>query len=171
MALLAYPVQLVNGGSYDQSTLVEQLVIAAPRQMNWREFDSRITQVCEAVGGLWVLSVPTFKPFTQLLVKMARELPVATVLQISNQAVVQVRVEICQPYDGGADSTSAALSSIKNLPGCEINFEFHYPHVGGDKQPRTQVSLAVKVPFLLNTLRRILDTSCLTVVQVYDFWE
>lgn len=36
MSLLAYPVRLVAGETYDQSTLTEQLIVAAPRSTNFQ---------------------------------------------------------------------------------------------------------------------------------------
>jgi hypothetical protein len=40
--------------------------------------------------GLFVLTVPTFKPFTEILVKIAHSLPQSQILEISNQRTVQV---------------------------------------------------------------------------------
>lgn len=96
----------------------------------------------EVLGGLFLLKAPTFKPFTEILLKMARDLPSLTVLQISNQHVVQVR---CEWLVVNERVCLVVLDSLKNSPGCEVNFEFRFPDVGTAENPRKQISLAVKV--------------------------
>lgn len=119
-------------------------------------------QASEITGGLWVATVPTFKPFTEVLIQLAAALPSATLLQISNQFVVQLRVQV-------PSIRPQALQSLRNIPGCDLNFQFEYPHVGGDARPNTQVSFAVLVPVLLPVLRTCINNN-IDIVQVYDFW-
>lgn len=116
----------------------------------------------EVVGGLWVMNVPTFKPFTEVLLQIATELPSATLLQISNQFVVQLRVEV-------PPTRKESLKRLQAISGCDLKFEFAYPHVGGDQRPLTQVSFAVLVPVLLSVLRTCLNNN-ITIVQIYDFY-
>ena len=170
MSLLAYPLKQGIGEAYDEETLIEQVIATAPRGTDWKDVDSRITEISEVVGGVWVFTVPTFKPFTEVLIRIASQLPSATLLQISNQKVIQVRVEIpARDPKNPQQGLPEILRGFNKLPGCHVNFDFQYPHVGGDERPRTQVSLAVQVPFLLSVIRHCIDQDIL-VVQVYDFW-
>lgn len=92
LQLLALPVKSVGGAEYTAELMVEQVVILAPKSnIKWRKIDDRIQgQQVVMDKGLFVLTIPTFKPFTEILLKIARVLPQSQVLEISNQRTVQV---------------------------------------------------------------------------------
>jgi hypothetical protein len=168
MAALAYPLRLAIGDSYEASSLVEQLVVTAPQHIKWSTVDSRITRVSQVVDGLWLLTIPTFKLFTEVLINIAEAIPLATVLQISNQSVIQLKVEI---LDVGTQQQAVTISDLNHLSGCEVKFQFHYPFLG-EQQPNTQVSLAVQVPFLFSVIRYCMKNCArIRIVQIYDFYD
>jgi len=60
--LLAIPSEYGFGDAYDKTKLVEQLVLHLPGQApEWEDVDPRI-QSEKVLDGLYVLTVPTFKP-------------------------------------------------------------------------------------------------------------
>lgn len=148
------------------------MIVVAPESFNWHGFDPRVLRA-DRIGaqssghaGLWVLTVQTFKPFSELLVKMAREAPSCTILQVSNQYELQVRVEI--PREMSAQTKETVLAGLENSDGCALNFEFAYPKIG-DSDSETQLSLTVKAPALLRVLGYCMKHG-LRIVQVYDFY-
>lgn len=103
LQLMALPVLSVAGSEYTPSRMIEQIVILVPtnspssspsfrpKPVKWRTIDERIdAQSVVLEKGLYVLTVPTFKPFTEILLKIARSIPSSQILEVSNQRVVQV---------------------------------------------------------------------------------
>jgi len=171
MTAIAYPLRKFVGESYDESRLIEELLIAAPRRIDWStSVDKRIVLRSELANGLVVLSVPTFKPFTEVMLTIAEKVPSATVLQISGQSVIQVRVEV---VDGSISATREVIENVKTLTGCELLFQFKYPTSGiADREARVQLALAVQTVSLLSTIRYCQDrANGIDIVQLYDFFE
>ena len=82
----------------------------------WSRLDERIRwRKAHATDSsrLYVLEVPTFKPFTSVLEGMARHLPGARVLEISKNATVQVS-DVCSlmPTQAKSPSPPSPLSPL-----------------------------------------------------------
>ncbi|CAE8659898.1 unnamed protein product [Polarella glacialis] len=169
LQLLATPFLMLGsesgfGDSYDESKMVEQLVVQVPStdlQPKWKELDSRIQAEIQVVPGLHVLKVPTFRALTEVLCLVAKALPHARVLEISNQRHVQMRVEL--------RDHEPQLRQLAALTGCEVMFKFKYPTDGSCQPPTTSVSLCIAVPYLLATIR-FCNRIGVEVRQVFDFY-
>jgi len=163
LQLLAMPLKAYMGvESYDEvrDKLVEQVVIrCANTEPEWKKIDPRIQDVVMVLPQLYTAIIPTFKPFTEVLLKMARNRDIQ-ILQISNQDQVQVRVEIRDP---------SQLRDLENKNGCKVMFEYQFPVDGSGEQPATTVSLCVEIPFLMDLIR-FCQTSGIAVMQVYDWY-
>lgn len=102
LQLMALPIKSVAGSEYTPSRMIEQIVVLVPpespsgsprpiKPVKWRSIDERIeAQSVVSEKGLYVLTVPTFKPFNEIVLKIARNIPSSQILEISNQRVVQV---------------------------------------------------------------------------------
>ena len=121
--------------------------------------------------------MPTFKPLTEILLKLAAADSWLSVLQISNNDQVQVRVEL-HPATVAND-----LLLLEEKRGCQVMFSYQFPVDGtpvessaqngsgaGGQQVATTVSLCVDVPYLLAVLR-FCSTQGIVVKQVYDWWS
>eukprot|EP00929_Paragymnodinium_shiwhaense_P054678 TRINITY_DN27413_c0_g1_i1.p1 TRINITY_DN27413_c0_g1~~TRINITY_DN27413_c0_g1_i1.p1 ORF type:complete len:1588 (+),score=423.13 TRINITY_DN27413_c0_g1_i1:99-4862(+) len=163
LELMALPCKMMFGDNYDESKMVEELVVQLPKDriIDWNKVDQRIQKHTMICPGLWVISVPTFLPFTSILLRLAKE-PNMRVLQISNQRQVQVLVTLRDERE--------QLGQLQCLPGCQVLFNYKFPTDGSNMPPGLRVTLCVNVPYLLSTLR-----SCqrlqVEIVQVYDFWS
>ena len=119
-----------------------------------------VPQVQQLLPELYTIIVPTFKPLTQILLRLSELLELA-VLQISNQRQVQVRVQLRR---------ESQLATLRERPGLQVMFNYQFPVDGSGQPPPTTVSLCVEVPYLL----RVIHTCRLeeiTIMQVYDFWS
>ena len=96
----------------------------------------------EPVCGLYVAELPTFKPFTDTLRALARAIPSAAAVSVSNNDIVQVKVR----------SPSEAPLEGEN---------FRFVSVGV-----SYASLTVRAKDLLALMRR----DDVEVAQVYDFY-
>jgi hypothetical protein len=68
LPLLSMPENSGFGESYDTSKMVEQLVVMRPadaKDLDWHKIDERISNVRCPTKGLYIMSVPTFKPLTR----------------------------------------------------------------------------------------------------------
>ena len=173
MQLLALPVKASLGDSYDPSKLVEQLLIMVPGKFNWAHVDKRIVPLAEFDHGLSVLQVPTFKPFTEVLVNIANEVPGAVLVQVSNYSVIHVKMEV------DSNRLDATLKQFASVKGVTVNFDFKYPSVINKPQVAGEpvsidpvyVSLTVQIPALLNFIRRCESwKSSAKIFQIYDFF-
>ena len=164
LALLAVPLKYTLGDSYDASTLHEEVVLFSPEasKVEWRRFDPRII-ARSVTADLVVLKVPTFRHLTGVLVSLAG-LPEARLIEISNQAEVQVCVLV---------DSAAKLDRLRAQHGCTVMFDFRYPTDGEEKVreggPIQRVSLCVMIPFLLNIVRECGKIG-VQVHQIYDWW-
>lgn len=174
LQLLALPVRSVCGDDYTPELLVEQLVVLVPtklgRRIDWTDIDDRISAHQVASGrGLYILTVPTFKPFTEILLKMAKRLPQSQVLEISNQRVVQVKVIL--PAAADTDEAEATLlAKLANVNGCSVMFSFRYPV---DGSPSSRPPLCVSVRSSTLALIRFINACSalhISVKQIYDFY-
>eukprot|EP00927_Polykrikos_kofoidii_P039712 TRINITY_DN34044_c0_g1_i1.p1 TRINITY_DN34044_c0_g1~~TRINITY_DN34044_c0_g1_i1.p1 ORF type:complete len:1636 (-),score=267.52 TRINITY_DN34044_c0_g1_i1:22-4929(-) len=191
---LSQPIKFAFGESYEgKSSLTEELVVLLEdaAQLNvgdavgsahvWKSLiDTRIAaepgllnSTASKDAALWILTVPTFKPLTEILKKVARRLTSARVLEISGQSEVQMRVST----DPSRNSLTfhEVVAALGRIAGCQVMFDYQFPPVGGEErmkaadQRRTEISLCVMVPYLLHAIR-CCTSMCLEVVQVYDFW-
>jgi hypothetical protein len=169
LALLAWPLRLALGDENPTGLYVEQLLVAAPTGVDFRALDGRVLAAREVAPGIYVLDVPTFKPLTLVLQRMASALPAAVVLQVSNHAALQVKVIVpaAASVAAAAPPPLQLLAQLGALHGCSELFRFEMPPVGGAELPPTQVALAVEAPALLSLLRFTLQRGL--GVQVYDF--
>lgn len=93
---------------------------------------------------------------------IADRVPSATVLQISNNTEVQVRIIL---------SSSEHAVKFTGLPGCTEALSFAYPPVGGVANPQ-QLCLSVETPHLLNVCRFLLSHPQYgRIHQIYDFFN
>jgi len=162
MPLLALPESSGFGEGYDQEKMIEQLVVLRPtdaEEVDWHRIDERISNVRCPVKGLFIMSVPTFKPLTEVLMKLSLRKSMR-VLEVSNQRHIQVRVTVPQP--------EPFIQMLSMQHGCEVMFNFKYPTDGSADAPGTIVPLCVAVPYLLAVLR-FCQTEGIAVDQVYDF--
>lgn len=173
LQLLALPVRSVCGDDYTPELMIEQLVVLVPtnaaRELRWEELDDRISAVQVLEGeGLYVLTVPTFKPLTEILRKMAKQLPQSQILEISNQRVVQVKVLL--PPSSTDEEEAALMAKLGNVNGCSVMFNFRYP-VDGSPSPRPRMCVSLRVSTLsLIRLFNVCTTMHVTIEQVYDFY-
>jgi len=125
-------------------------------------------------GFLWILRVPTFKPFTKVLQAMSQAVPFARILEISGHKELQVRVTAGGKKDKLVN-LEGLVQRLNMLTGCQVMFTFQLPQSSDiekalkESEKKHEISLCVEVRFLLEVLRqcRVLD---LTVYQVYDYW-
>ena len=143
----------------DKAPVEELLIRTGPNEPDWAALDARIAEVCMLLPELYTVVVPTFKPLTEILIKLS-ELPELEVLSISNQAQVQVRV---QTFGEGQ------LVELRQRRGVEVMFDYKFPVDGSGQPPPTSASVCVEVPYLLSMIRfcRAINVD---VMQVYDFW-
>jgi hypothetical protein len=193
LQLLALPLRAIGGETYDDNEMVEELVVSVPKvaaahgaaavdTAAWRAFDPRIRAVRHVAASLYVLTVPTFKPFSGVVLNIARArdaLAGARILLVSNQTEVQMKVCIPRAHGAmgaaGGDAEHAEYvctlkTRMSELRGCEVLFEFTLPVDGTQQRPGTMVALAVTVPFLCGVVRA-LDELGMQVLQVYDFFS
>ena len=159
MSLMAAPLQAALGNEYDDETQFEEVVIICPLAPQWQQLDARI-QHRHIVDDLYVLRVPTFKPLTKVLMKLAA-VPTARLVEISNQSHVQMVVT--------APQRICIEDVLKNQEGCEILFDFAYPTDGSAALPLNRVALSAAIPYLLNIMR-VCEENQVCVHQVYDWW-
>jgi hypothetical protein len=79
---LAKPLKMVTGEENHTEAEVEELVLAAPAGAEWFSIDGRIRVVASPAPGVYVLTVPSFKPLTEVLAAIARAQPAAVLLQV-----------------------------------------------------------------------------------------
>lgn len=172
MAALAYPLRLALGEDNADVAdgFVEELVFLAPSASGalLTAADARLRGARAVVEGVFVATVPTFKPLTEVLTNLAVAVPAAQLQLVSNHATLQVKLVADAPEARKRAAQEAALDGAKERLGCEPLFEFTMPEgcFNGAKPPR-QLALAVAAPALLSLLR--LCRTCELSVQVYDF--
>ncbi len=137
--LAAKPILFFQGTDYPKETLIERLLVTAPRRTQW---PACVREAREVARGVWELTVGTFKPLTAALLELAK-LPACTVLLVSNNSVLQVRVGSLPP---------ARLEEIAARFGCRVASQFAYPPVGGVPNP-PQTCLQVETRHLLAVVR------------------
>jgi len=164
LQLLALPLKALLGESYaDPAQMVEQLVVLTGEQEpDWLALDDRITEPVRLVPKLYTIEVPTFKPMTEILLKLSTDSSLR-VLQISNQDQVQVRAEI------HPDQVKHAVGLLREKRGCEVMFDYAFPTDGTQNAVWTTVSLCVEIPYLLGLLR-FCKSHGIVVKQIYDWW-
>jgi hypothetical protein len=172
MAALAYPLRLALGEDNADVAdgFVEELVFLAPSASGalLTAADARLRGARVVAEGVFVATVPTFKPLTEVLTNLAVAVPAAQLQLVSNHATLQVKLVADAPEARKRAAQEAALDGAKERLGCEPLFEFTMPEgcFNGAKPPR-QLALAVAAPALLSLLR--LCRTCELSVQVYDF--
>lgn len=174
MQLLALPVLASLGDTYDPSKLVEQLLVMAPGKFTWAHVDKRIVPLTEFEQGITVLQVPTFKPFTEVLINIANAVPAAILLQVSNYSSIHVKIEA---ESKSAESVAKQFAAIK---GVTVNFDFKYPDIVNNPNPGDEnankgspiyISITVQLPALFHFIRRChTDIKGVKIFQIYDFF-
>jgi len=154
--------------------MIEQIVVLLPRELNvnWKELDDRIhsAQRISVSHGVHIVNVPTFKPLTEVLLKIAKKLPEARVLEISNLQVIQAKVILPRSCDS-EQAEEVLLAKLKAINGCTVMFSFRYPVDGTPAaRPPLSVSLRVSTLALIQTIQ-VCWSLDIEVRQIYDFWE
>ena len=144
----------------DKAPIEELLVRTGLRPPDWAGLNAQIKGVRQLLPELYVLTVPTFKPLTAALLKLA-QVPEIEVLRISNQEQLQVRVQFRR---------DAQLDALRGKHGVQVMFQYTFPVDGTGKAPPTTASLCVEAPYLLSTIR-FCSRHDIDVMQVYDFWN
>jgi hypothetical protein len=180
LQLLALPVIAASGAEYSNPELmVEQLVVLLSNndmKVNWFQLDSRIKEANQVSSdhGVHILVVPTFKPLTEIILKIARKFPEAQLLELSNQQSIQVKVTLPSSTPQliiTEESEATLLSKLKTLHGCEVMFSYRCP-VDGTPSTRVPLSVSLRVSTLsLIRLIQLCSTLRITVNQVYDFYN
>ena len=133
--------------------------------------DVRAVQQAEC-GQVIIMCVPPFKAMGEVLAQIACKVPTARVLEISNQAEVQVRVS-CRAH---GEAEAAAEAWIARLgPGVEVVARYQMPISGesATEPARKQIALGVAVPYLMQLLRGcsgIARDEAVRLEQVYDYY-
>ena len=157
--LAAKPILLVTGTEYPQETLIERLLVTAPRRTKWPGASlavpaivcspaffpppaASVREAREVARGVWELTVGTFKSFTAALQELAA-LPACTLLLASNNSLLQVRI---------GSLPDARLPELAARFGCRPATRFTYPAVGGVPNA-PQTCLQVETRHLLDVLR------------------
>ena len=138
---------------------------------------------------LLVIQTPPFKPFGEILFRLALKFPNARVLEVSNQPEVQIKISMDSRVEENKEEnltkqellgwfsdldTSVCVSNVagvtldrKDSKGKDILVSVDYTLL--DKR---YIGLGVKCPILLNVLRRVAHLHPrLRLEQVYDFWS
>ena len=186
--LMAMPLRAALGGEgyledgADPERFLEEIVLYAriKGEASLAAFfrgavDPRISEVKAvephlAAGGgqIIVLTVPPFKALGEVLVALARAVPTARVLEISNQSEVQVRVSCEAHREAEAEAWLARLR-----PGVEPVARYQFPIAAesATAPARKQIALRVAATQLMSLMRGCGDEGgALRVEQVYDFW-
>lgn len=150
--LAAKPILAVTGTSYPKETLIERLLVVAPRTTVWPKC---VLEVRELTMCTFVLTIGTFKHFTPALEELSR-LDLA-LLQVSNNSVVQVRL------------SEPAKENELLLQFGTVATQFRYPAVGHITfEP--QLCLQVPVVKLLPLIRHC-TAKGIKIHQIYDFFN
>jgi len=168
--LVSLPIKMQLGESYPANSLKERLLIVAPRTMRWPDTCGRehILESSEAFPGIWTVTVPTFKGLAPALCKIASAVPSAVVLRVSNNPVIQLRLQ-CKV---GSD-VSALRERVLAHPGTELASNFQYPQIGQVQNPE-ELCVLVRTIHLLSFLRELdsLDINGdISVHHAYGFYN
>ncbi|KAF2073892.1 hypothetical protein CYY_004780 [Polysphondylium violaceum] len=165
MWLMAFPLRKFVGEQYDAAGLHEKLLVLSPYQSNWSQIDPRIQNVKSLGHGLFTLQIPTFKLFTDVLLNLARKSPLTTILSISNNVSIQVKLET---------HTNHLQSTLKKLElfgeDAKVNFSYNlFPPTCKEKLPQ-QISVDVLIQSLIPFIRYIDEMDHVSIIQIYDFY-
>ncbi|GAM26439.1 hypothetical protein SAMD00019534_096140 [Acytostelium subglobosum LB1] len=185
MALLALPLRKMLGDTYDDSQMYESIVVLAPSSVQWQTIDERIIPIKSLDHGVHVLRVPTFKPFSEILQTIAKNAPAVTILQISNNSSLQIKLE------SNVEHLKVTLKALGQFEDCKINFNYNlFPTTTTTKQPAhpaqtttgstvtkhpehllpQQISVDVRVIHLLPFIRHVNTITTVKIVQIYDYY-
>lgn len=161
LALLALPLRMVGGDTYDETKLVEEFVVVVPSNFSdstdWKQLHPLIKSANKIGPKLFSVKVPTFKAMTVVLKAMATHKGL-TLVTISNNLEVQSRVSVPQKQEH-------KLPKLNKIPGCKVMFDYTFP-----PEPELKLaSVCVEVPSLLEFIR-VCARSNIDVTQVYDFF-
>ena len=160
LSMAAAPIKMALGESYPDDTLIEKLLVTAPRSIQWPK--EHIVASQQLTAGVFLLTVGTFKKFTPALLALAA-MPAVSLLRISNNSICQVRLSLRNP-------TEDLVNRLQSMPGCELAVDFTFPQVGKVENER-QLCLSVQVVKLLELLRLCQSLTNVSVYQVYDFFN
>lgn len=162
LQLLALPLLYNLGPEYDESRAVEHIIVKynnPENPPNWSAIDERISLKESICPCLQLVQVPTFKPMTEILVKMAKCTDLR-VLEISKQRELQMKVSI-------SEENLSGIEKLKDIIGCQVMFTFQFPSETKRKKNATSVSLQVTVPYILSVIRFCLQHK-FEIEQIYD---
>lgn len=177
--MAAKPIKSVQGDDYPEGTgffflydmilvpdtggLIEKILVAAPRHLNWKGICAEHIEDCEELfPGVYLLTVGTFKKFTPALISIASNVPSCTVIEISNNSIIQVRFSLKNP-------TEKLVDSLISFPGCTLAVKFQYPTVGKQENP-VELCLSVETKNLMALLRYSVAQK-LVIHQIYDYYS
>jgi len=129
-----------------------------------KKVDKKILEVTRLSTNLYILKVPTFKPFTETLTNIAMAIPDARVIDISGQTEVQVRVKF--------DKDRNIMDTLKGevVDGCTINFQYDMHMDLYNSRHQVNISLGSKTISLLNVLLWLNGLGG-REIQVFDFFH
>jgi Flp pilus assembly protein TadG len=179
LAAAAVPCNMAFGGAYKESDdgtsasydpaelekQMERLVVTfdpnSSSTVDWAhlvEYDHATVKVQELLPGLCALTVPSLK-FLQTYIFAMEKLPQecgATILSISDQKEVQVRVTVAEQHQ---------VRLIDAMSGCKVMFDFKLP----TQKQEVAVSVEVQVQHLLPFIEQC-GRHGFGVRQIYDFY-
>jgi len=165
MWLLAFPLRKLVGEQYDAAGLHEKLLVLSPYKSNWSQIDPRIQNVKSLGHGLFTFQIPTFKLFTDVLINLARKSPLTTILSISNNVSIQVKLET------PSNHLNSILKKLETFgEDAKVNFTYNLlPPDCKEKLPQ-QISVDVLIQSLIPFIRFIDQHDNVSIVQIYDFY-
>jgi len=177
LALLAAPLRMVLSESYDESKLVEELVIAVSGDGpgvsvgQWQAVDPRIKDVRQVAPSIFAMLVPTFKGLTEVLGALAATKLKGhhfTLVTVSTHVEVQVRVALSLAGGKTVESLDPLLQELDVHPGYAVKFKYAFP---SEREKRFMAAIEVQVPYLLDFFRFCAATDGVELMQVYDFYS
>ena len=191
--LMAFPLRKALGDDYteeERASITEELVVtisSAEAAVDWAAVgglaaliggggsggngsssgggnSNDILSVRQILPTLLILKVPSCKPFTRSLLRLAQYVPSSKILRCSGHRETQVKVKLsaCAIASRGLD---VLLDMLGKQPGVAVMFSYAFPGLD-DKM----VSLCVQFPALLALIRVIAKTPDCSIEQVFDFW-
>ncbi|EFC40861.1 FAD linked oxidase [Naegleria gruberi] len=165
MQALAIPLKMGLGETASKEVVsgqVETILITLvdDNPMTFVSIDDRI--IFETiVPGLFQITVPTYKPFSDIIMKLARQLPESSrILAISHHEQIQLRVKT---------PSKEEVHKMASLEGCNVKFTFELPTDGTEQySPSIYSSVEVKTIHLLQFIRTCNELS-FEIIQIFDF--
>ena len=175
LASLALPFRAVLGDEYSPDKMASQfehLLVTSNKKSveDWTEVGADIIAE-KIVDGLFVLKVPSFEKFTDIIVNLALDCEDNRILTVSHHTEVQVKLSITTVRE----EYGKLKVRVEHIPGVSFKFDYTLPTVGKDPDYNMPhfMALGVAVPQLLPAVRELvkLEPAGVQIDQIYDFWN